>query len=186
MKFVIFHGAYGSPAGNWFPWLKEELTNLGHEVLIPTFPTPQNQTLDYWIKTFEPIANAFNNDEEIVFIGHSLGCVFMLHIIEKYTIHLRSAIFVSPFLSGIGKPEFDKVNASFYKEDFDFTKLQTLIPQSYTFYSDNDPYVHKELSVNFAEKLQSEQICIKNGGHLNSEAGFTEFTQLLNICKSLQ
>ena len=38
MKFVIFHGAFGSPEGNWFPQLKEKLELFGQEVIAPQFP----------------------------------------------------------------------------------------------------------------------------------------------------
>ncbi|MBI2622163.1 hypothetical protein HYW66_00820, partial [Candidatus Microgenomates bacterium] len=38
MKFIIFHGAFGSPEGNWFPELKEKLVVLGQEVIVPEFP----------------------------------------------------------------------------------------------------------------------------------------------------
>lgn len=38
MQFIIFHGAYGSKNGNWFPWLKKELVKLGHNVLLDQYP----------------------------------------------------------------------------------------------------------------------------------------------------
>src|SRR3989344_5415266 len=34
----IFHGIYGSPDENWFPWLKKELEERGVIVHIPHFP----------------------------------------------------------------------------------------------------------------------------------------------------
>lgn len=38
MKFVIFHGAFGNPSANWFPYLKGELFRLKQHVFIPAFP----------------------------------------------------------------------------------------------------------------------------------------------------
>lgn len=38
MKFIIFHGAFGSPGSNWFPQLAEKLKALDQEAYVPGFP----------------------------------------------------------------------------------------------------------------------------------------------------
>lgn len=53
---------------------------------------------------------------------------------------------------------------------------------SYVLYSDNDPYVDKKLSLDFAEKLGSKKILIRGGKHLNSEAGFDDFPLVFELC----
>lgn len=47
------------------------------------------------------------------------------------------------------------------------------------YYSENDPYVPYEYEKDFADTIATEQIMIKGGQHLNSEAGYTEFEELL-------
>ncbi|OGG21260.1 hypothetical protein A3D03_02715 [Candidatus Gottesmanbacteria bacterium RIFCSPHIGHO2_02_FULL_40_13] len=200
MQFVIFHGAFGGPEENWFPQLGEKLSSLGQKVVIPRFPVddwgvvtkngpgtpPKNQTLDHWLKTFEKVFTGLNQNDKICFIGHSLGPLFTLHALEKYNIQLDSAVFVSPFLS---LPD-DKywqvhlVNKTFYKTDFDFTRLKRLIPISYALYSDNDPYVDKKYSIDFAQKLGSSPIQVLSAGHMNSEVNLNEFPLVLELCKS--
>ena len=49
----IFHGTGGYPEENWFPWLKRELESLDYKVIVPQFPTPENQTLENWFAIFE-------------------------------------------------------------------------------------------------------------------------------------
>ena len=47
------------------------------------------------------------------------------------------------------------------------------------FYSKNDPYVKYEVEKEFADTIATKQIVIDDGGHLNSESGYTEFAELL-------
>lgn len=49
------------------------------------------------------------------------------------------------------------------------------------FYSDNDPYVKFEVEKDFADTISNEQHIIKDGGHINSESGYTEFKDILNV-----
>lgn len=199
MKFVIFHGSFGSPEGNWFQDCKEKLESLGQTVIVPRFPVedwdeltkngkdvlPKRQSLENWMNVFEPIAKTFNKGEKICFVGHSLGPVFILHVVDRFDIQLDSAIFVSPFLSSIpGFWQFDQVNSSFYKIDFDFEKLRKRIPLSYVLYSKNDPYVPTSRFLEFANNMKSTCIEIPEGGHLNSEFGFTSFPRVIELCTS--
>lgn len=184
MKFVIFHGAYGSPDGNWFPQLQENLEGLSQKVTTPLFPTPKNQSLQSWLSVFEEVKKDFKEGEPLCFIGHSLGPLFILHVVEKYNLQLDSAIFVSPFLTKLFNRKYDSINKTFYKEDFDFDNLKKRIPLSYTLYSDNDPYVSSKYSIEFAKKLESSLIEVRGGKHLNSEGGFTSFPLIFQLCKT--
>lgn len=199
MNFVVFHGSFGSPEGNWFPMLKERLEPLGQKVFMPRFPVEnwdevtkagpkficRNQSLNNWFEVIESFQKQFKKGEKICFIGHSLGCVFILHLVERYKITLDCAIFGSPFLSRLNSDwQFDLVNKSFYKKDFDFALLKKLIPTSYVLYSNNDPYVDIQSPLEFAQKLESSHIQVKQAGHLNSEVNLTEFPLVLELCKS--
>lgn len=203
MKFVIFHGAFGSPDENWFPYLRKNLETLGQTVLIPQFPIenfdqltasgpntiPKHQTLSNWLSKFGEITKDFRKNEKLCFIGHSLGPLFILHAVSKYNIHLDSAFFVCPFfrLPNIVW-QVHLVNRSFYTKDFNFVKLRKLIPTSYVLYSDNDPYVDMKYPLDFADKLGSKTILVKNAGHFNVayDEKFKKFGLLLqNIKKRL-
>lgn len=196
MRFVIFHGAFGSPDKSWFPELKENLESLGQEVVAPQFPVDdwnemvkagsaqplKNQNLVNWLQTFEPVAKTFKKGEKLCFVGHSLGAVFILHVVEKFNLKLDSAIFVSPFLDKLDRWEFNHANQTFYKTDFDFAKLKQLIPVSYVLYSDNDPYVKNQHSILFAKALDCSLIFVRRAGHLNSEVNLNEFPLVFDLC----
>lgn len=201
MKFIIFHGSFGNPKENWFPQLKDNLESLGQKVLVPAFPVddwntltkagkqikPTIQNLKNWTKVFKKqVLSTIKKNDKLVFIGHSLGPLFILHMVDKFNIKLDSAIFASPFLRDIGSKtwQFYAVNKTFYKTNFDFKKLRRLIPVSYVLYSDTDPYVKKKYFLEFAQKMESSIIVIKNGGHLNSQAGFVNFPLVFELCKT--
>lgn len=200
MKFVLFHGAFGSPEKNWFPDVKDKLISLGQEVIVPRFPvedwseitrlgtrTPlAHQTLQNWMNVFIPIAKTFKKEDRLCFIGHSIAPVFILHVVSTFHIQLDSAFFVCPFMTWLKSEkfwQFDFVNAGFYKTDFDFQTLRKLIPISYVLRSDNDPYVPIERCNEFVHNLGSKEIVIHNGAHLNDETGWTSFPLLVDLCK---
>jgi len=197
MKFVLFHGSFGSPGSNWLPELKDKLESLGQEVIAPVFPVDtweritasgervpsEKQNLTNWFFEFEKIYATFEKGEKCVFIGHSLGPLFILHVVEKYNISLDSAIFVCPFLEKLHKSwQIDHVNKSFYKKDFNFRTLKKLIPVSYVLYSNDDPYVDQKYSEDFGEAMGSSMILLKRAGHMNSEVNLNDFPLIMDLC----
>ncbi len=200
MKFVLFHGAFGSPEGNWFPQLKDKLEALGQEVIVPQFPVDswddvttlgpnvpsKNQSLESWFAAFEPIYKSFKKGEKLCFVGHSMACVFILHVVTKYNLKLDCAIFVAPFMDTLGDKywQFDHVNGSFYKTGWDFEKLKKLVPTSYVLHSDNDPYVDRNHSIIFSRALESSIIFVKRAGHMNSEVNLNEFPLVFELCNT--
>jgi uncharacterized protein len=199
MKFVLFHGSFGSPDENWFPELRSDLKSLGQDVIVPQFPVDdwdtmvkngqniplKNQNLLNWIKVFETeVLPKISKGEKVIFVGHSLGPLFILHLVEKYSISLDCAIFVSPFLDALDRWEFNHANGSFYKTNFDFEKLKKLIPVSYVLYSDDDPFVTKNHSLLFANALDSSAILVRRAGHMNASVNLNEFPLVLELCKT--
>ncbi len=96
MNFFIIHGTYGKANENWFPWLKKELEQET-KVFVPDFPTPENQSLDKWMKLFDDNYLSKVN-EDTIFIGHSLGSAFILSVLEKINKKVKACYFVSGFI----------------------------------------------------------------------------------------
>lgn len=169
----IFYGVRGTPKENWFPWLKKELKGSRYQVIIPALPTPQKQTLKDWLKAFEPYEKHLT--PETIFIGHSLGVLFTLNLIEKYPI--KAAYLVAGFGKLPGN-KFDEGMKSFARK-FDWKKIRQNCKKFYVFDGDNDPYVKLAVSKDLAKKTQTNLILVPNGGHLNQSAGFEKFPLLL-------
>lgn len=176
----IIHGFKGTPQGNWFPWLKGELKKLGHQVFVPQFPTPENQTLSNWLKTLEQYREFI--DQESIFIGHSLGVPFILNVLERYPV--KVAVLVAGF---IGKTEnsFDDGMKTFAQKSFAWTKIKNNCSNFLVFNSDNDPYLKPEKGKELATSLGTKAILIKKAGHINRISGFLTFDLLLQKLKPL-
>lgn len=178
----IIHGSYGSPEENWFPWLKEELEKLDCNIFVPKFPTPENQSLETWLKVFEEYEDKI--DENSILIGHSLGPAFLLNILEKLNKPVKASFFVSGFLGLLDNPTFDEINKTFTDKEFNWDKIKENCPEFYVFHSDNDPYVSLQKAKELSEKLGVEVLVVKDAGHFNKETGYTNFPQLLEKIKT--
>ena len=176
MKAFIIHGTMGYPKENWFPWLKKMLEKEGYEVILPKFPTPENQSLESWMGVFENYLHEL--DEETIIIGHSLGCPFILSILEKIDKPVKAAFLVAPFYQPIGIPKFDPLNQTFLEKEFDWKKIKENCKSFILFYSDKDPYINPDQPDELQEKLNAKLIYIEDAGHFNSESGYDTFPEL--------
>ena len=175
MNFFIFHGIYGNPEENWFPWLKNELEKKGFEVIVPKFPTPLNQTLESWMRVIQKYENKIN--EDTVLIGHSLGAVFILNYLELANKKIKAAFLVAGYHKLLTN-EFYELNKTFVYKEFDFEKIRRNCKKFFVIASDNDQYIPLETNKELASLLSADFKVIHNGGHLNKQAGFIEFREL--------
>lgn len=181
VNVFIIHGAYGNPDENWFPWLKSKLEELACKVIMPKFPTPDNQTLDSWMSVFSDYEQFI--DEDSIMVGHSLGPAFILSVIEKLDKPIGSAFLVSGFLGLLNNEEFDSINKTFVEREFNWEKIRGNCRKFFVLNSDNDPYVPLERGKQLADNLGSELIVVKNAGHINAGSGYKEFDLLLDMIK---
>ena len=97
-NIFIFHGTAGYPEENWFPWMKEKLEKKGCKVTVPQFPTPEGQSLEAWLKVFKPYYDKVN--ENTIIIGHSLGGIFLLKLLEQIEKPIKLAVLVGTPIGG--------------------------------------------------------------------------------------
>ena len=176
--FLIVHGAYGRPEGNWFPWLKNVLEKDGHKVAVPRFPTPEGQTYDVWRKIAVAALATFPPDKTIL-IGHSIGAAFALRLAEEVEHPYKAVFAVAPFVSDLGLPEFDTINATFLHHPFDWDRVSCGAGKIVCMAGDNDPYVPLGHAEEAAELARADLHIVPKGGHLNAEAGYCDFPLLL-------
>jgi uncharacterized protein len=179
---IIIHGTMGSPEGNWFPWLKSQLGN-DYNVYIPQFPTPENQSKENWCAALRDQAPIFGKDT--ILIGHSIGATLIMHILEMVKEPVHKSIFVCPVIDEVENPTYAVLNKTFIEKmpDFDWLTMSNNMGDCTIFMCDDDPYVPHWHAEGLQDQIGGELIVIKNGGHLNSESGYTEFEELLEVIK---
>jgi leucyl-tRNA synthetase len=111
-NFLILHGFEGSPKDNFIPWLKKSLENSGYRVEAPELPNSSNpkesEQVDYVLKNC-------HIDESTVIIGHSLGAIVAMKVVEKLKTKISGLVLVSAAMD----PKFTK-NVKPYHKNFDW------------------------------------------------------------------
>jgi len=91
LKYILLHGYTGSPQKNFFPWLKAELEKRGYEVTAPSLPNTDDPIVKDQV---EFVLKNIDFDENTILIGHSLGGVSALKILEKLSKPVHRTILI--------------------------------------------------------------------------------------------
>ncbi|RYG65138.1 serine hydrolase family protein [bacterium] len=178
LRVIVLHGAHGGPDTNWFPWLHAALNAEGIEVLRPRFPTPEGQSLEAWLNTYDLAVESLPVAPTIL-VGHSLGATLALRLVERATEPFEGLFLAAGFIGALGLSDYDSINQSFFAAPFDWAGIRERKGDvSRCWAGDNDLYVPLARSQEVAECLRTPLEIVPDGGHLNSETGFNAFPQL--------
>lgn len=176
-NIFIFHGTEGYPEENWFPWLKQELELKGYKVYVPQFPSPP--IVPAKIKEWFDILKGYEQhiNEKTILIGHSLGGVFTLRILEKLNHPVLAAFFVGTPIGIRPILNYDR-DSSFSGFSFDWDSIKNKSSHFVVFQSDTDPYVSLGNGQELAKHLNAGLDFVPNAGHFNKKAGYLKFEKL--------
>jgi len=179
-NYFIIHGSFGSPFSNWIPWLQDNIKIRGDEVYVPHFPIGMGyQTYTNWSELLRYYVGLGLIDETTTIVAHSIGAVFVSKFLIENKVKVRRLIFVCGFNNYFGiSEEYDTVNVTMYLENLE--EIDFYAEEIICFYTNNDPYVSYEAEKEFADKVTTTQVLIPDGGHLNSESGYNDFTEMLS------
>lgn len=100
----------------------------------------------------------------------------------EYNIKFDKLILVSGFNDyySSGENYFHKtVNKTFYVSDDELSNIKQLCNEIICIYGDDDPYIPQKVFSDLSAKLDAKSIIIHNGGHLNKDAGYDKFEEIL-------
>ena len=178
-NYFIIHGSFSSPFSNWIPYLRKEIENKGLVVYTPDLPSGvgyQNYT-NWENMMLEYLKIGLINENTTIF-AHSIAPVFVCKFLVNNKVKIKRLVSVCGFNNYLGiNEEYDNVNESMYFDNL--IDVKKYCSDIICYYSKNDPYVKYDVEKEFADIVADKVIVIDDGGHLNSESGYTEFKDLL-------
>lgn len=176
---IILHGTLGSPGGNWFRWLKEELEQRGLTVWLPQLLQAEQPSLRKWQRFIQEQC-PFPINEETLIVGHSSGAILALVLAQSNMEKIGAIVDVSVFHDNALQWQ---PNSQLFDVQFDWTAIQEGVSELLFIHSDNDPYVPLDQAQYVANKTGGEMIVIPGEGHFNLERSdeYTQFPKLLEI-----
>lgn len=162
-KAIIVHCWEGVPDYCWYPWLKKELEAKGFDVQVPAMPETELPKQRLWVPKLAELIGEQN--EEVVLIGHSIGCITILRYLEGLEPgqKIAGAVLVAGFTDNLG---FEEI-ANYFETSIDFEKIVSHCENFIAIHSDNDPYVPMKHADIFKEKLGAKIVKKHEMGHFS-------------------
>lgn len=176
---IILHGTLGSPEGNWFQWLKDQLETKGLQVWLPQLPHAEQPSLHEWA-SFVQKECPFAINEETLIVGHSSGAILALILAQQNPEPIGQIVCVSVFHDNSLQWE---PNNKLFDVAFDWPAIRANAKKLLFIHSDDDPYVPLGQAQFVADSCQAELITIPSQGHFNLEQSeeYKKFPKLLEI-----
>ena len=103
MNYLILHGSFGSPFGNWFPYLRSELEKKELIVYTPDMPTGMGyQNYDNWSRVMDGYVSADILNENTIIFAHSIAPVFICKYLVERNIKVKRLVLVCGFNNYLG------------------------------------------------------------------------------------
>ncbi len=180
MRIVVAHGYRADPSRHWFPWLVDHYG--ADTVSVLEFPRPTEPELEEWVDV--AAAGVGTVDEQTILLGHSLGCVTLLHTLNRLPgpWRLGALVLVSGFVDRL--PNLPKLDP-FTEEPLDLDRIRRNTGARQVLRSDDDDTVAPVFTERLAELLDAPVTVVPNGGHFVDRQGHRSLPALLPILDPL-
>ncbi|RWZ67945.1 serine hydrolase family protein [Labedella populi] len=180
MRIVVAHGYLADPTRHWFPWLVEHYG--AGTITVLEFPEPDDPDLGSWVHTAAAGIGAV--DEETILLGHSLGCVTLLHVLNRLEQpwRLGGLVLVSGFVDRL--PNLPKLDR-FTEEPLDLDRVRRNTTARHVLRSDDDETVAPDITDRLAMLLDAPVTIVPGGGHFVDRQGHRSLPAVLPILDRL-
>lgn len=170
---IIVPGVGGSNEHHWQSWIEKRLSHVTR--VEQNWDQPiLNQWVDQWINVIQ------STDLPVQVIAHSFGCLTSIAALAEHpTIQhrIKKLILVAPANPiRFSETGFAHTEAESFFEYFKQIQITVL---SIMLISENDPWLEYEDAKYFAEIWKIPYVNLGKVGHINVDAGFGAFPELL-------
>lgn len=156
----MFHGYTSFAHDHWFPWLEKQVEQ---QLRIPfkklNFPDSNHPDKQAWDRYCDQHIKAADG---ITLVGHSLGCIQVLHFLAQHDIKDVNVLLVSGFDEPIWTlPNLD----AFTAHPVDYTNILPKIRRVTVISALNDNSVPYPYTLTLARHLHSKFVLMPSGHH---------------------
>ncbi|MFJ8041168.1 alpha/beta hydrolase [Kitasatospora sp. NPDC096147] len=167
-EIIVSHAFSAGPEVLWYPGLKAELEAEGHRVTIPALPEPQAPEVGGWAAALAGAA-AGADPAGTVLVGHSLGGVNLLRVLEQHDTEGRGAFAGVVLVATMSREVGYDALAPFFAGGFDWARIRAAAGRVRVLVADDDPVLAPDVHVHvrdFVEELGAGAVVLPEGGHL--------------------
>ncbi len=178
VKVLFIHGNGGCTASHhWYRSAARELSALGFDVVLETFPDNIIAHQDIWLNFME---KQLNGDSEVILVGHSSGALAAMRYAETHS--LVGSILVSACHTDLGDPT--EKASGFYDAPWQWEAIKANQQWIIQFHSEDDPLIPVEEARFVRDQLTPKYYELKNRGHfMGSDSGGKDFPELVEVIK---
>ncbi|MFD9357930.1 RBBP9/YdeN family alpha/beta hydrolase [Streptomyces sp. NPDC060031] len=170
---VIAHGYGMASDEHWYGSVAEESSAEGDEGVVPDFPEPCAPAADVWLKALEAGARGAPAGETVL-VGHSLGGVSVLRLLQRHDTAAEGAfagvVFVASMAGEVGRDAL----APFFSPEFDWRRIRRAARELRVVHAADDPVAGEGTAghvMRFGAELGADARVAASGGHFPSTGG---------------
>jgi hypothetical protein len=177
-RIVLSHALEQSPQGLWYPFISAMAKKKNLVSIIPQLPNPQRPTLKSWQEAITPLAN--KSPASTVLIGHSLGCVSLLHFLDarKGDEKFPLLILVAPTAFEVGYEALKE----FFESPFQLSSLKNKVRKIVVIITPTDPVLKPDPlqhGLLLVKEADAKLVVIKEGNHFWKGDTFRELEEVI-------
>ncbi len=154
-NFVLLHGYNGSVKKDFFPYLKTELEKRGKKVSAKDLPNTSDPNV---AEQVEFVLKNNHFDENTVLVGHSLGTIISLKVLEKIQKPIKKLVLAGGFLTPDFKDNKKRDFTDKFDFKFDFEKIKRNVNEIVILSDKNDYVIPLEQGHKLKEKINGDLI----------------------------
>lgn len=174
MHILFIHGTGGDSHDPFFDWCRAELEALGHSTAAPNLPSTNEPDRLGWIAG---VIDEISPDDELIFVGRSLGGSLIPYLLERDDIQARAAFSIAAPIDDLGWKNLE----DFFDDAPNYEKAASSCEQYFHWYSDDDPYVPLDHGERFKKLLGGEMKVFHQYSHFYNET----FPELIEAVSKL-